>query len=344
MTIKPALIALLLSAQLATAALASPLVIAHRGASAYLPEHSLAAKAMAFEQGADYIEQDVVLTRDGVPIVFHDLYLDAVTDVANRFEGRARADGKHYVIDFDYAELRRLSLHERIDLRSSRQRYGGRFPQRSQLFRIHSLADEIELLRGLEQSTGKRVGIYVELKNPRWHEQNGQDIAATVLPILHQFGFRDADDRAYLQSFDAAVLQRIRAQKMSSLPLIQLIGENRWWPDAATDYDFLKTPAGLAEVKSYADGIGPWYRQILLDEGPRFSNLVAEAHKLGLQVHPYTLRADALPGFVGSFEQLLRFLLVDQRVDGVFTDHPDRVLEFLGRKAVADRGCETGLC
>lgn len=344
MKTRTVLVALLMSAQLAISALASPLVIAHRGASAYLPEHSLAAKAMAFAQGADYIEQDVVLTRDGIPIVFHDLYLDAVTDVARRFEGRARADGKHYVVDFDYAELRTLALHERIDLRSSDQRYGSRFPKRAQLFRIHRLSDELELLRGMEQSTGKRVGIYVELKNPRWHEKNGHDMVLAVLPVLHRFGYRDADDRAYLQSFDAAVLRRVKEDELSELPLIQLIGENRWWPDSATDYDFLKTPAGLAEAKSYADGIGPWYRQILLDEGPEYSNLVAEAHKLGLQVHPYTLRADALPDFVGSFEQLLGFLLVDQRVDGVFTDHPDLVLEFLGRRIVADQGCRPSLC
>ena len=344
MKIVNTIIAFCLVTLLAQPALAEPLVIAHRGASAYLAEHSLAAKVMAFEQGADYIEQDVVLTRDAVPVVFHDLYLDAMTDVGERFPGRARSDGKNYLVDFDYAEIRRLRLHERRDLDSSQQRYRKRFPTASNLFRIHSLADELELLRGLEKSTGRSVGIYVELKDPRWHAKNGHDLAAVVLPVLHEFGYRDADDRAYLQSFDAAVLRRIKNDKLSALPLIQLIGENRWWPGSGTDYDFLKTPAGLAEIKSYAAGIGPWYRQILLDAGPEFSDLVENAQRLGLQVHPYTLRADALPDFIGSFEQLLGYLLVDQRVDGVFTDHPDRVLEFLERRGYADRGCRAEVC
>ena len=320
----------LLLVTLAEAA-AAPLVIAHRGASAYLPEHTLAAKVMAFEMGADYIEQDIVLTRDGVPIVFHDLYLDAMTDVAEVFKGRARADGKHYVIDFDYAEIQKLTVNERIDLGTSRQLFGERFPAGHNLFRIHTLDEELELLRGLEHSTGREVGIYVELKNPRWHAKHDHDIALRVLPILHDFGYRDARDRAYLQSFDAAELRRIKAQNMTELPLIQLIGENRWWSDSGTDYDHLKTPAGLAEIKTYAAGIGPWYRQILLDEGPTFSSLVADARKLGLKVHPYTLRADALPKFVDDFDQLLAYLFRRQRVDGVFTDHPDKVLEFLGR-------------
>ncbi len=343
-----AFVAVNLCGLLLAAALADPLVIAHRGASAYLPEHSIASKVLAHSLGADYIEQDVVLTRDGVPIVFHDLYLDAVTDVASRFEDRARADGRHYVVDFDYAELRGLALHERIDLPASTQRYALRFPADARLFRIHSLADELELVRGLNKVTGKRIGIYVELKHPRWHAEHGLDIAASVLPILHAYGYRGAGDRAYLQSFDAATLRRIKTEKLSALPLIQLIGENRWWPDSTTDYDFLKSPAGLDEIKTYAAGIGPWYRQILLaadpDGSPRFSKLVEQAHRAGLEVHAYTLRADSMPDFVDNFEQLLAYLLVDQRIDGVFTDHPDRVLSYLRSRALAARDCRPGLC
>ncbi len=317
----------------AQALAAEPLVIAHRGASGYLPEHTLAAKALAHAQGADYIESDVVMTRDGVAVVFHDLYLDAMTDVAARFPGRARADGRHYVVDFDYAEIRRLVVHERVRLDDGRPRYPRRFPNGARLFRIHSLADELALIRGLNRSNHRATGVYVEIKAPQWHARHGLDVAGEVIAKLHAAGYHDATDRVFIQCFDAPTLRRIRAGAVTRIPLIQLIGENRWWPDSRTDYDRLRTPAGLREVATYAAGVGPWYRQILLGKtaagAPRFSSLVADARAAGLRVHPYTLRADALPDFVSGFDELLGYLLREQRVDGVFTDHPDRVRAFL---------------
>ncbi len=312
---------------------AEPLVIAHRGASGYLPENTLAATALAHAQDADYIESDVVMTRDGVAIVFHDLYLDATTDVAARFPGRARADGRHYVVDFDYAEIRRLAVHERVRLEDRQPRYPRRFSSDAGLFRIHSLADQLALIRGLNRTSNRATGVYVEIKAPRWHARHGLDVAAAVVAELHRHGYRDGLDRAFIQSFDASTLRELAAAGATRLPLIQLIGENDWWPDSRTDYDRLRTPDGLREVAGYAAGIGPWYRQILLgktDAGaPRYSTLVADARAHGLLVHPYTLRADALPDFVGDFDELLAFLLREQRVDGVITDHPDRVRRFL---------------
>ena len=316
-------------------AMAAPLVIAHRGASGYLPEHTLASKALAYAMGADYLELDTVMTRDGVALVFHDLYLDATTNVASVYPGRARGDGRHYVIDFDYAEIRQLSVNERLDLEKGSARFPGRFPHRAGLFRVHSLADELTLIQGMNQATGQNMGIYIELKHPRWHRDNGHEIAIAVIEMLHTYGYRDNGDKVFIQSFDAAELRRIKSRDMTRLPLIQLIGENRWWPEAKTDFDFLKTPAGLKQIAAYAAGIGPWYRQILLDandEGEiRFSALVENAHATGLVVHPYTLRADALPKFVSDFDQLLELLVKRQKVDGVFTDHPDRVRQFLAR-------------
>ncbi len=315
-------------------AAAAPLVIAHRGASAYLPEHTLAAKALAHAQGADYLESDVVLTRDGVAIVFHDLFLDATTDVAARYPGRARADGRHYVVDFDYAEIRTLVVHERLRLDNRQPRYPRRFPSNAGLFRIHSLADELALIRGLNRTTNRATGVYVEIKAPRWHARHGHDVAAAVVAELDRHGYRDALDRAFIQCFDAPTLRELAG--MTRLPLIQLIGEDDWWPDSRTDYERMRTPAGLREVATYAAGIGPWYRQILLGKtaagAPRYSRLVADAHAAGLRVHPFTLRADALPGFVADFDELLGYLLREQRVDGVITDHPDRVRAFVDAK------------
>ena len=133
----------------------APLVIAHRGASGYLPEHTLEAKAVAHAQEADFVEQDVVLSRDDVPVVLHDLYLDAVSDVAEVYPGRSRDDGRFYALDFTLAELRRLRLSERLDPRTGRQLHPGRFPAGTGRFQIVTLAEELEFLAGLDRSTGQ---------------------------------------------------------------------------------------------------------------------------------------------------------------------------------------------
>lgn len=312
----------------------SPAVIAHRGASAYLPEHTLSAKAAAHLMGADWIEQDVVLSRDGVPVVLHDLHLDAVTDVARIFPDRRRTDGRFYVMDFSWAELRRLSVHERIDPKTGEARFSDRFPPEKRLFRIHTLDEEISLIQGLNESTGRTAGIYVEIKNPAAHREAGLDITRTVLEVLHRRGYRERTDPAILQSFDPGALRRLRSALDCRLRLVQLLAENDWGMSAA-DYDAMRAPDGLRDVAAYADGIGPWVGQVLTGVGengrPEFSGLVANAHRAGLVVHVYTLRPDALPPGVSDFSTLLEFLFREGDVDGAFTDAPDRVLRFLGR-------------
>ncbi|WP_296806556.1 glycerophosphodiester phosphodiesterase [Thiocapsa sp.] len=309
------------------ASLGVPIVIAHRGASAYLPEHTLAAKAMAHAMGADFLEQDVVLTRDGQAIVLHDLYLEGVTDVARRFPDRARADGRWYAIDFSLAEIRSLRLHERLDPVTGQPVFPERFPAEIDLFRIHTLEEELSLIRGLNRSTGRTAGIYVELKHPAWHIAEGLDPVPVLMRELDRAGYRGPEDRVYIQCFEPDTLKRLREVIGTRIPLIQLIGENAWSPDLPVDFERMRTPEGLAAVAEYADGIGPWIGQIHqgLDEtgAHRTTRLVADAHTAGLLVHPYTLRRDALPEGFGDFEALLRFFLVDQGVDGVFTDHPD---------------------
>ena len=135
-----------------------PIIIAHRGASGYLPEHTLAAKALAYCQGADYLEQDVVLTRDDHPVVLHDIHLDTVTNVADVFPDRQRADGRFYAIDFTLAELRQLKASERIDLNTGQAVYPNRFPVGSAAFGVPTLAEEIELVQGLNKTLGRQVG------------------------------------------------------------------------------------------------------------------------------------------------------------------------------------------
>lgn len=313
-----------------------PIVIAHRGASGYLPEHTLAGKAMAHAMGADYLEQDLVLSRDGVPLVLHDIHLDEVTDAARRFPARARADGRWYAIDFALEELRTLRVRERADPATGLALYPGRFPLEppgsAGLFRLHTLDEELTLIRGLNRSTGREVGIYPELKAPAWHQAQGQDILGAVLPILDRHGYLKTGERIYLQCFEPPTLRRLRGALGASVPLIQLIGEPHWWPESPADFARLRTPAGLAETAAYAAGIGPWIGQIL-GPGPgvraRDAGLAADARAAGLLVHPYTFRRDRLPAGCASFGDLLGIFVDELKVDGLFTDFPDLAVRYL---------------
>jgi glycerophosphoryl diester phosphodiesterase len=318
---------------------ADPIIIAHRGASGYLPEHTLTAKAAAHVMGADFIEQDVVLSRDGVPLVLHDIYLDSTTDVEQRFPGRARDDGRFYALDFDLDEIRQLSVHERTepgDAGAKRASFPGRFPVDTSLFTVPTLAEEIDLIAGLDRSRGRTTGLYIEFKAPNWHRAQGYDLVAAVMAVLREKGYDRRPEQVFLQCFDDATLRYLRHDLETPLPLIQLIGENDWSEDTAVDYDYLQTPEGLADIAGYADGIGPWIKQIYLGQdargGVRLSRLANRARDLGLLVHPYTFRSDQLPEGIDSFDTLLRIFVEQVRIDGLFTDFPDRVRDYLDHR------------
>jgi glycerophosphoryl diester phosphodiesterase len=286
-----------------------PAVIAHRGASGYLPEHTLTAKALAHEQGADFLEQDVVATRDRRLIVCHDLTLERVTDVASAYPGRARADGRYYVIDFDWDEI--ASLQVVLDPQSRQE------PLRDDM-RISTFEDELEAIRGWNRDAGREAGVYPEIKEPRWHAEHGIDLTKSVLGVLHDFGYRDASSKAFVQCFDATALRRCREELDSALRLIQLI---------ARDADpFHLTPAGLAAISGYASGIGLNYRR-LFDAGATgrivTSPVVEWVREAGLLLHPYTFSRDGLPDYAEDLEGLLELVFERIRPDGVFCDYPD---------------------
>ncbi|MEM0954614.1 MAG: glycerophosphodiester phosphodiesterase [Pseudomonadota bacterium] len=289
-------------------AAADTLVIAHRGASAYLPEHTLPAVAMAYAQGADYIEQDVVLTKDDVPVVLHDIYLETTTDVAQRFPDRARDDGRFYAIDFTLEEIRSLRVGERRNDRGAV--FPDRFPVDIQVLRVPTLVEEIELIQGLNRSTGREVGIYVELKEPDFHEAAGRSFSATVLQVLYAYGYRDAEDPVFLQCFDEGTLRFLSDH--TEIRLVQLLEDKEL------------TAARAAEIATYAQGVGPWIG--FLASQPEF---VAAAQAHGLVVHPFTFRADQLPPGVGSFAELLDAFIVEMQVDGIFTDHTNLARSYL---------------
>ena len=310
-----------------------PVIIAHRGASGYLPEHTLPAKALAYAMGADFLEQDVVATRDDELVVLHDIHLDRVTDVAERFPGRGRDDGRYYVRDFDLVEIRALKVTERVDA-DGLPVYPDRFPAGRGRFRVHTLAEELEFVTGLNRATGGTTGVYPEIKRPAWHREQGIDLSGAMLEVLAAYGYEGPDDPVFVQCFDMEEVRRLRRELGCRMRLVQLVGDNSWG-EAGTDYDWLSSEPGLTELARIADAIGPWVNKLYTPGAdgspPRSTGLVERAHSAGLLVHPYTFRVDDLaPGF-GYFGDMVRYFCADLGVDGLFTDFPDKVCELLSR-------------
>ncbi|HKI99081.1 MAG TPA: glycerophosphodiester phosphodiesterase [bacterium] len=294
------------------------LVIAHRGASGYLPEHTLPAYAMAYAMGADFIELDLVMTRDHHLIALHDIHLEATTDVATAYPKRARADGRWYAADFTLAEIERLHVHKRTGPGGA-PALPGRFPLGRGAFHVPTLAQAIELVQGLNTSTGCRVGLYLETKAPAFHVAEGLPLEAPLLDVLNRYGYRGPDARVFIESFDPASLERLRALG-STLPLVQLLSAGRQGRELAT-------PEGLRRIARYANAIGPDKRLIERNGQPVDDGaLVREAHALGLQVHPWTFRADQVGPGHADIEDELRAFYSRYGVDGVFSDQPDRAV------------------
>jgi glycerophosphoryl diester phosphodiesterase len=306
-----------------------PIVIAHRGASGYLPEHTRPSKVLAHIMGADFLEQDIVASRDDELIVLHDIHIDTVTDVADRYPGRERADGRFYARDFDMDEIRTLTAWERMKSDGTAV-YPDRYPVRTGHYKVHTFREEMQLVNRLNTATGREAGIYPEIKSPAWHQQEGVDISPLVLDQIREFHGSTNKELVYVQCFDDAEVRRLKVDLKCPWKLVQLIGKNAW-NEAATDYDELRQPEGLARTAAIADGIGPHIEQLyVVENGHRESSmLVEQAHELGLTVHPYTFRSDDLPSGFDSLEELVRFCVVDLEVDGLFTDFTDQVVDIL---------------
>lgn len=295
-----------------------PFVIAHRGASGYLPEHTREAKMLAYGQGADYLEQDVVATSDGRLVVLHDVCLDDVTDVARRFPGRRREDGRFYVIDFTLDELETLRIVERRRPGSDERVFPGRFADDGVEFRVVTFDEELRLVRALNATTGRTVGVYPEIKAPAFHREHGIDLAARVLETLERHGYARPEDAVVVQCFDADELKRCRHELGTRLKLAQLTEEAS------------AGPVDFADVARYAEIWAPHYSALLDVAGSagsdveiRVSERAREATRAGLELHPYTFRADAVPAYFADLEQQLEFFYAEVGVDAVFCDHPD---------------------
>jgi glycerophosphoryl diester phosphodiesterase len=302
---------------------AVPIVIAHRGASGYLPEHTTESATMAHALGAEYIEQDCVLSKDGVPLVMHDITLDDLTDAATVFPDRKREDGHWYVFDFTLSELQQLRVTERRTMSRPWKDKGTRFPLEQGSFRISTLAEHLQLIQGLNQSRGRSAGVYVEVKDPKKHRESGLDASVAILKVLAEYGYDSADDPIFLQCFDGDEVQRIRKELKCPLPLIYLFG---------------KAPSQqqIEDAAAYCDGLGVLLTLVVsgknADGKPEVTDLVRLSHGNRLQIHAWTLRTDALPDFADSPEQMLEWLTVDAGVDGIFSDQPDFVVQWRSRR------------
>jgi len=311
---------------------ANPIIIAHRGASGERPEHTLASYDRAIEQGADYIEPDLVVTRDGVLVARHENEIGTTTDVADHpeFAGRRTTkliDGERltgwFVEDFRLAELRTLRARERIpQLRPASARFDG-------LFLIPTLAEIIQLVRAREAETGRRIGLYPELKHPSFLAEKGHDTPALLVEQLHAAGYT-AEDPVFIQCFALNTLRRLRT--LTDIRLVYLT-DLPFQPGAAPPFhwDNPWTEQFVDRVAPYADAIGASLRVVLGEYGSG-SSLVANAHAKGLLVHAWTLRREnaflpeALrssddPAAPGDYAAMWR-ILMEAGIDGVFTDNP----------------------
>ena len=321
-----------------------PIVIAHRGASGYAPEHTLVSYFIAIEQGADYVEPDLVMTRDGVMVARHENEIGGTTDVAERGEFADRrttriVDGTAvtgwFTEDFRLEELKTLRARERIpEVRPANTRLDGGLE-------IPTLEEILALVRGAEERRRVRarelglpqpepIGVYPETKHPSYFAALGLAMEERLVETLERHGYRGREGRAFLQSFETGNLKAL--SRLTELPLVQLIEAS------GTPYDLLQsgdrrtyadlvTPKGLEEIAGYASSIGPAKSLVIPRDGEgrlmRPTSLVADCHAVGLKVHPWTFRAEEafLPAGLDLEGELREFLAAG--INGFFTDQAD---------------------
>lgn len=332
------------------------LIIGHRGASALRPEHTLAAYQKAIDDGADFIEPDLVATKDGYLVARHENEIGETTNVSElpQFADRKTTkviDGVSltgwFTEDFHLNELNQLKARERIpQIRPNNVQY-------NDLYNIPTLEQIIELANQHYQKTGKIIGLYIETKHPTYFQQQNLALENSLLMSLAKHKYTREIAPVYLQSFEISNLKAMREQldqlnSIKQIKIIQLYGGKSTQPaDAATqkltiNYGDMATVAGLKEVAKYADGVGPSKTYILPNtQAATVTSFVKDAHAVGLKVHPYTLRPENefLPDYLdcginpaercesGAIKEYELFFRAG--VDGIFTDDPG-----LGRKAL----------
>lgn len=320
------------------------LVIGHRGASGYRPEHTLASYELAARMGADYIEPDLVSTEDGVLVARHENEISGTTDVEDRPEFADRQttktiDGRQvtgwFTEDFTLGELRTLRAEERLpELREENTLY-------DHLYQVPTFEEVLELREELSRELGREIGVYPETKHPSYFDSIGLSLEEPLLAELREAKLDRPNSPVFIQSFETTNLRELDEAGVRA-PLVQLLGGRGGPADLAGEqnertYDEMATAEGLARIAEYADGVGPEKGRIIpvgtdgsLGEPTSF---VDDAHAAGLLVHPYTfrnenaflppaLRDGAAPDDYGrALEEHRAFW--DAGIDGMFTDSPD---------------------
>jgi len=334
---------LALAATPAFAGKTRPIVIAHRGASGERPEHTPMAYRLAVEQGADFIEPDLVITKDGHLVVRHENEIGGTTDIAAKPEFAARKttkviDGESltgwFTEDFTLAELKTLRCRERLpQLRPANAKYDGREA-------IPTFEEVVALARSESARTGRVIGVYPEMKHPKHFASVGLPFERRMAGALKAAGLDARDAPVFVQCFEVAPLKTIRS--LTKARLVQLVDAEGGPADiAGARYADMVTADGLKGIAAYADGVGPNWSLVVPNDGERLlppTALVQDAHRAGLRVHPWTVRAEnyflpeglrMLPAAVrpdqlalhGDVAAVLK-ALYDAGVDGVFSDFP----------------------
>lgn len=324
------------------------IVIGHRGASGERPEHTLESYARAIAAGADYIEPDLVLTKDGVLVARHENDISETTNVADHpeFANREKEktiDGEKYrgwfTEDFTLAELKTLRAKERLpELRKANTAYDGKYE-------VPTFEEILKFVRTQEAQTGRRIGIYPETKHPSYFASIGLPHEAPLLRLLNLYGYRDADDPVFIQSFEVGNL--VSLHKKTKLHLVQLMARSGHPADRPKlTYASMASAEGLKDIARYADGVGPEKAMVIRPDFTgrlsKPSDFVRNAHAAGLLVHPWTFRAEnhflplalrsgVRPSAHGNLDAEIKAFL-RAGVDGIFTDYPAE-----GVKAVRGR-------
>ncbi|MDA3042942.1 MULTISPECIES: glycerophosphodiester phosphodiesterase family protein [unclassified Campylobacter] len=323
------------------------LVIAHRGASGYLPEHTLEAKALAFGLGADFLEQDLYLSSDNHLIVAHEF--ERVSDVHTKYPHKMRdtnqttppvefkelrsvgveyINHKFAIFDFTLDEIKSLNVTSEFQKeKPDTPRFKDRFPLHKSNFRFHTFEEELEFIRGLEKSTGKKIGIYPEIKMPYFFHKRGKDISLQVLQTLKKYGYKDKNDLIYLQVFDFNELKRIKTELMPKLgmdlPLVFLIdgcvGEFKNYKN--------KFCTNIDEVLKYTDNFGVGLASLIDFKQKKPTEFAKKLMEKNVKIHAWTLRKDALPKGVNNVNEMLD-LLSSIGVSGVFTEFINDAVEY----------------
>jgi glycerophosphoryl diester phosphodiesterase len=311
-----------------------PLIIAHRGASGTLPEHTLESYALAIEQGAHFIEPDLVSTRDGVLIARHENELSDTTDVATKFPGRQSTrtiDGREvtgwFSEDFTLAEINTLRARERLTFRD--QSNNGKFG-------VPTFDEVLALVRSESAARGRDIGVYPETKHPTYFAENKLPLEPSLLASLSAYDYSSAEDWVFIQSFEVSNLKHLSEE--TDIRLVQLLGSASESPydqvvaRTGLTYADMIGDEGLRQISEYAIGIGPWKGLIAPQdsEGNPFpaTDLIERAHSIGLVVHAYTFRDELRylikPYNADPLAEYQRFFALG--VDGVFSDFPASAL------------------